>query len=102
MDAYMVIEAEIHDAARFGAYARAVAPLVAEFGGEYLVLGGRHLPLEGEFDGKRYVISRWPSVAAAEEFWNSPAYAEIRKLREGTGRFRVIVLEALPRQAPSP
>ncbi|MCS6781477.1 MAG: DUF1330 domain-containing protein, partial [Geminicoccaceae bacterium] len=42
MDAYMVIEAEIHDRERFALYAEAVAPLVAEYGGEYLVLGGLH------------------------------------------------------------
>jgi uncharacterized protein (DUF1330 family) len=93
MDAYMIIEAEIHDRERFAAYAQAVAPLVAEFGGEYLVLGGVHVPLEGEFGGQRFVISRWPSREAAERFWHSERYAEIRKLREGTGRFRVILIE---------
>lgn len=93
MDAYMVIEAEIHDRERFALYAEAVAPLVAEYGGEYLVLGGLHEPLEGDFAGRRLVISRWPSLEHARRFWHSERYAEIRKLREGTGRFRVILLE---------
>ncbi len=93
MDAYMIIEAEIHDRERFAHYAQAVAPLVAEYGGEYLVLGGRHEPLEGEFSGQRFVVSRWPSREAALAFWNSERYAELRRLRAGTGRFRVILIE---------
>ncbi len=96
MTAYMIIEAEIHDPARFGEYARAVMPLVAEYGGEYLVLGGRQLPLEGAFGEARYVLSRWPSGAAAQAFWDSASYARVRKLRESTGVFRVILVEGLP------
>lgn len=99
MDAYMIIEAEIHDRERFAEYAEAVAPLVAEFGGEYLVLGGVHEPLEGEFGKQRFVISRWPSLEAARRFWHSERYAEIRKLREGTGRFRVILIEGRTQEA---
>ena len=47
MTAYIIVEAVLHDAEKFGAYARAVPPIVAEYGGEYLVLGGEHTSLGG-------------------------------------------------------
>jgi uncharacterized protein (DUF1330 family) len=35
-------------------------------------------------------------MQAALDFWNSPEYREAVKLREGTGTFRVTLLETLP------
>ncbi len=96
MDAYMLIEAEISDPVQFAEYAQAVPRVVERYGGEYRVVGGMHVPLEGDWGNTRLVISRWPSVEAAQEFWDSDEYAEVRKLREDTGEFRVMVIEALP------
>ena len=49
MTAYIIVEAVLHDPERFGAYAKVVPDIVAEFGGEYLVLGGKQAPLEGDW-----------------------------------------------------
>lgn len=94
--AYMVIEARITDPARFAAYAAANAPLVARHGGEYLVMRARHDPLEGDWTDARVVVSRWPSMAAARRYWDSPEYQAVKQLREGCGSFRVLLLEGLP------
>ena len=40
MTAHLIVEAVLHDPEKFGAYAKVVPDIVAEFGGEYLVLGG--------------------------------------------------------------
>jgi len=93
MAAYLVVEAEITDWEKFSAYARSVPSLVTRFGGEYLVLGGKAEALEGDWGGERLVVHRWPDMETARQFWNSAEYAEIRKLREGAGRFRVMLLE---------
>lgn len=93
MTAYLVIEARIHDRERFATYARATPPLVARHGGRYIVLGGQQSPLEGDWTGARVVISAWPDAAAARRFWDSPEYAEARRLREGTGEFRVLLVD---------
>ena len=44
MTAYIIVEAVLHDPEKFGAYAKVVPDIVAEFGGEYLVLGGEQTP----------------------------------------------------------
>ena len=98
MPAYIVVEAAITDGERFGAYAKAVPALVAEYGGDYLVLGGEQHALEGDWTGRRIVIHQWPSIEQAQAFWHSDAYAEIKQLREGTGEFRVALVDGLVRE----
>lgn len=93
MAAYLVVEAVITDREQFAGYAQAVPEVVARFGGEYLVLGGAQEALEGDWGDVRLVVHRWPDMASARLFWNSPDYAEVRKLREGAGEFRVMLLE---------
>lgn len=95
MSAYMVILAEVHDWDTFKAYAVAVSELVGEFGGKYIVRGGAETEcLEGDWpDETRCVISEWPSMEAARTFWNSDAYREIKKLRQGNSTARVRIIE---------
>lgn len=93
MAAYLVVEAMVTDREKFMAYAQRVPELVDRFGGEYIVLGGEQEALEGDWGDVRLVVHRWPDMASARHFWNSPEYAEVRKLREGAGAFRVMLLE---------
>jgi uncharacterized protein (DUF1330 family) len=95
MTAYIVVEAVITDPESFGAYARTVPAIVAEFGGEYLVLGGQQEALEGDWGATRLVMHRWPSAEHARAFWNSDAYQAAKPLREGTGEFRVMLVDGL-------
>lgn len=93
---YMIVTADLTDRARFLAdYARVVPPLVTRFGGRYLLQGSGGEFLEGGFcQSPSALVSEWPSCAAALAFWNSPEYAEAKKLREGTGKFQVLLLES--------
>jgi uncharacterized protein (DUF1330 family) len=51
--------------------------------------------LEGDFGaGASMVISEWPDKAAALAFWNSPEYAEVKKLRAGIADCQVLLIEA--------
>ena len=68
MTAYIIVEAVLHDPEKFSAYAKAVPPVVAEYGGEYLVLGGAHTPLEGDWGATRLVMHSWPSAEQAKAF----------------------------------
>lgn len=98
MSAYLVVEAVITDWDQFGQYSRVVPGLVADFGGEYIVLGGEAEALEGEWGETRIVMHRWPDMASARAFWQSPEYTEARKLREGTGEFRVMLVDGVHKE----
>jgi len=100
--AYVVIEAKLKSSEleRFGSYASKVPSLVKKYGGEYLILGGEHEPLEGDGDWgeTRIVLHKWESTSKAKEFWNSDEYQELKKLREGTGEFRIMLVEGLEKE----
>lgn len=95
MPAYMIVTAAIHDREAFiGGYGTAAAKLIEQFGGRYLLRGPGAECLEGEFgDGASMVISKWPDRAAARAFWNSPEYAEVRKLRDGLADVQVLLVD---------
>jgi uncharacterized protein (DUF1330 family) len=95
---YMIVLAELTDRQRFlEGYARVVPELVARHGGRYILRGVRGSFLEEGWEGQpSALVSEWPSREAALRFWNSPEYAEAKKLREGTGSFQVLLVDALP------
>jgi uncharacterized protein (DUF1330 family) len=94
--AYMVITAKIADRDAFiGGYGPAAARLVAQFGGKYVLRAPGAELLEGAFgEGASMVISEWRDRAAALAFWNSPEYAEVKKLRRGLAEVQVLMIEA--------
>jgi len=95
MTAYIIVEAIVHDPETFSAYAKKVPAIVAQFGGEYIVLGGPQKSLEGDWSHSRVVMHRWPSAEQARAFWESDEYAAAKPLRAGTGEFRVILVEGV-------
>ncbi|GAB5489237.1 MAG: DUF1330 domain-containing protein [Parasphingorhabdus sp.] len=96
MPAYMIVTANIKDRDAFIAgYGAAAGALVEKFGGKYVLRGPGAELLEGEFgDGASMVISEWPDMEAARKFWNSPEYAEAKKLRAGVADCQVLLIES--------
>lgn len=96
MPAYMIVLAKIHDRDAFmNGYGPAAARLVEKFGGRYLLRAPGGLLLEGVIaDGQSAVISEWPDREAALRFWNSPEYAEVKKLRATIADCQVVLFEA--------
>lgn len=93
---YMIVTAILHDRAAFMAgYSKATGPLVSKYGGRYVMLAPGGKLLEGAWgDGASIVISEWPDRAAAEAFWNSPEYAQAKKLREDIADVQVMIIDA--------
>ncbi len=102
---YMIVLADLTDRERFlKGYARVVPDLVNQFGGRYLIRGAGGLFVEGGWcDSPSALVSEWPSREQALRFWNSPEYAAAKKLRDGTGRFQVLLIDspALPGTLPA-
>jgi uncharacterized protein (DUF1330 family) len=96
MPAYMIVTAKIKDRDAFiSGYGVAAAALIGKFGGKYVLRGPGAELLEGDFgDGSSMVISEWPDKESAKAFWNSPEYAEAKKLREGVADVQVLLIDA--------
>jgi uncharacterized protein (DUF1330 family) len=96
MPAYMIVVAKVADRETFiSGYGAAAGALVDRFGGRYLLRGPGAELLEGSFgEGASVVISEWPDKETVHRFWNSPEYAEAKKLREGLADCQVLLIEA--------
>lgn len=79
---YVIAQIDVTDAAAYREYVAAVTPIVARYGGEYLVRGGRSETVEGVAPGSRTVVIRFPSFEAAKAWYESPEYAATRQLRQ--------------------
>jgi uncharacterized protein (DUF1330 family) len=93
MPAYVVVEVEVEDPARYETYKRMVPPTLAAYGGRFLVRGGDVETLEGDWSPKRIVIAEFPSVEKAKAWWSSTEYAEAKALRQATAKTQMIVVE---------
>ena len=93
MGAFMIIQADITDPERFLAYAKRAPALIEKFGGRYRSIRGESAQLEGVADSRKIVVSEWPSMEAARQFWDSPEYTELKQLREGAADVHVYLVE---------
>lgn len=95
MTAYVIfIRDEMKDQAAYDNYLQLGVPTLAPFGGEILVANGRHEALEGAgFDGS--VVLRFPDMASARAWYDSPEYGQFKDIRLGATAGRAFLLEGL-------
>ncbi|HKG81795.1 MAG TPA: DUF1330 domain-containing protein [Beijerinckiaceae bacterium] len=89
MPAYMIVQIKVTREEGWPEYREQVSRLFAAHGGRYLVRGGPVEVLEGSHDGRRLVVFEFPSMAVIRSLWNSPDYARVKALREGSGELDV-------------
>ena len=102
MAAYVVVQIEIHDAARYEEYRRLAPPSIAAYGGRYLVRGGASERLEGEWQPARLVILEFPDESRARAWWASPEYAAAKAIRQGSARTDMLLIAGAPPSGVAP
>ncbi len=95
MAAYVIVEVEITDPREYEEYKRQVPPTIVQFGGKFLVRGGRVETLEGGWLPQRLVVLEFDSVERAKAWWSSAAYAPAKQLRQRSSICRMIVVEGV-------
>jgi len=92
--AYLIVEMNITDMERYKQYMAEVPAAVKAFGGEYLVRGGKHETLEGDWKPHRVAVLRFPSYEKAKAFYDDAHYRQVRAKREGaTEYFNMVLVE---------
>jgi uncharacterized protein (DUF1330 family) len=81
MAVYAIFDVEIRDRERYREYMHQVKPVIEAAGGRYLVRGGAHRVVEGEWFPRRLVLLEFPSMEALEGFYMSPEYQALKTLR---------------------
>ncbi len=93
MGAFMFIQANITNLEQFMEYSKRAPALIEKYGGRYRCMRGAVEQLEGEPDNRKIVVSEWPSMEAAQTFWNSDEYQELKAVREGAAEIDVYLCE---------
>lgn len=95
MSAYVIVDITVHDAALYEQYRVLAQASIAQYGGHYLVRGGTATLLEGERSPARIVILEFPSVERARAWWDSPEYAEAKRLRQASATTEMVLVEGV-------
>jgi uncharacterized protein (DUF1330 family) len=92
MTAYVLVDVEVTDAARYDEYRTLAAKSVEQYGGRYLVRGGASEVLEGERVPRRLVVLEFPDAEAARRWYHSAEYRDAKTRRDGaaTGSFILV------------
>ncbi len=94
--AYVIVDMKISDPEQYKQYMAAAPAAVAAAGGEYLVRGGRHVVLEGQWKPQRIAMLRFPSLEQAQAFYDAEMYRTARAKRAGaTEFFNMVVVEGV-------
>jgi uncharacterized protein (DUF1330 family) len=93
MTAYVIARVNVTDPEKYEDY-KALSPgAVAAHGGRFIARGGQVKTLEGEPEDRRVVILEFPTVEAAETFYDSAEYEAAREKRRGAAEFQMILVE---------
>ena len=95
MAGYVIAQVEVTDPEGFARYREMVGPTIEQYGGRYIVRGGKAEALEGDWDPGRLVIIQFDSVEQAKAWWACEEYAEAKALRQRTAKTNLTVVEGL-------
>lgn len=95
MTAYIITQVNVHDLETFDQYRQKAGPVLAKFGGEFLVRGGRMEVLEGAWPYPRGVLIKFPDRETAKRWHASAEYGEIKTLRHASAKANMIVVDGV-------
>ena len=96
MPAYLVVDVQVHDPARYEEYKGLAPASIARYGGRYVVRGGSTETLEGDWRPGRLVLLEFPDLEMARAWWASEEYAPAKAIRQATAHTRMVLVEGLP------
>jgi uncharacterized protein (DUF1330 family) len=96
MPAYTIaVVTEAWDQDKLIEYRKRNTDVVAAHGGRFIVRGGPHEALEGDWNPLRLVVIEFPDMDAARGWYGSDAYVELRELRQAGSKTDIVVVEGV-------
>lgn len=93
MAAYVIGDIEVTDPAAFQEYRNRVGATVEQYGGRFVVRGGRVNLKEGDWQPRRLLMLEFPSLEQAERWYSSAEYKPLIAIREKAARTHLIIVE---------
>ncbi len=95
MAVYVVVNVRVTDPARYAQYRDKAPDTIARYGGRYLARGGAVEVIEGEWDPQRLVLLEFESMERFREWYDSPEYTPLKRLRGESTVTELVVVEGL-------
>jgi uncharacterized protein (DUF1330 family) len=96
MPAYVIADVTVTDLPAMEEYRKQVPATLAKYGGRFLVRGGAHQTVEGDWKPTRLVVIEFPSLADARRWYDSEEYRAPKALRMRAGRTSVVIVDGVP------
>src|SRR5579863_4224020 len=90
---FVIAEVDIHDLTAFLKYGTKVPETLVPFNHQYLVRSNKIQSLEGDPPKGGIVVIQFESAEKAREWYDSPAYAAIRPIRQSSATSRIYIVE---------
>jgi uncharacterized protein (DUF1330 family) len=94
MRAFVITEITIHNPELYEEYKKLTPASIAEYGGKFVVRGGKTISMEGDWDPQRIVVAEFPSLERAQEWWHSEGYERAKKIRHASAHTKMIIVES--------
>ena len=95
MPAYVIADVTVTDPPAMEEYRKQVPATLAKYGGRFLVRGGAHQTVEGDWKPARLVVIEFPSLADAQRWYDSEEYRGPKALRMRAGRTNVLIVDGV-------
>lgn len=92
MAAYLLANVEVQNPEAYREYVTRNTPLVEQFGGRFVVRGGKAEVLEGDWETHRLVLIEFPDGEAVRAWYNSPEYQAIAPIRRENSVAHVLAI----------
>jgi uncharacterized protein (DUF1330 family) len=95
MPAYVIADVTVTDPATMEEYRKLVPPTLAKYGGRFVVRGGAHQTVEGDWKPNRLVVLEFPSMEQAKRWYASEEYREPLAMRLRAGRTNLVMVDGV-------
>lgn len=95
MAAYIIVDVNITDSARYEDYKKLTPASLVPFQGKFIVRGGATESLEGDWTPGRMVVVEFPNAERAKAWWSSPGYAPAKAIRQAASFTQMILVEGV-------
>ena len=100
MSAYVIVQVTVTDETKYAQYKKMTPATLAQYGGKFIVRGGRQEDLEGRWDVAHLIMLEFASTEAARLWYDSPEYQAAKAVREGGAEMVFTLVEGVD-EAPS-
>ena len=95
MAVYFVVDVNVQDPQSYAEYSKQVGPMVARYGGRFLVRGGATETIEEDWQPQRLVILEFADTEHFRAWYDSPEYTELRATRFNASTARAVLAQGL-------